>query len=422
MNFRQKANGVWMVDFTNDEGRRQRLSTGIKSPPQRTPPAEAKAAGRELVLGIRLPQGSALPSGQAPKRDGRLTMSDLFDKCEATVWHPDNVRSQRTIRSNLKVLRQFPSRTSNDAPSMPFGAVAVEDVHYTRLEQLVSDMKKLKGYKPATVKRKLAMVNTALKMATKWTDDDGTPLLKAKPAMPQIKVKNLKDRTISDTEEAAIWAALEKRRQEEPNRQWFRFRALLQVLFDTAARLGEVVPLGPDNIKQRGNMTYVEFPRYRTKSGKPRTVPLAPASVEALGGLMDHLVRVKGSDTWAFFGFEKNLPSVMFRQLRQDVADETGMDLSDVTLHTIRHTTLTRLARGGMELARLQLWAGHSDPKITAERYLHLDVSDLDTGLSILASRGTDRANGHERDTRRGNVPGSLTPPNRANPGTARLQ
>lgn len=414
MRYRQKPNGMWTVDY-DDNGQRRRISTGIKTAPQRNPPAEVKEAAREIILGIRTPKVTNVSSGgQARKGDGRLTVSDLLDKAEGTIWHPDNVRSQRTIRSNVRILQEM------------IGDELVENMTYTRLEQLVTDMK-ARGYQPATVKRKLAMLARALKMATMWTDAKGQPLLRYKPPLPKIAVNNLKDRIISEVEQEVLFAVLEKRRQLEPHRQWFAFRVFLWLMFDTAGRLSETLGLGPKNITTQKvgdqEVSFVTFPRYRTKSGKPRTLPLAPRSVAALGTLMDHLTLDKETSEWRFFGFTTSTADVMFRQIREDVMRETGMDVSDVSLHTIRHTVATRLAQGGMDLARLQQWLGHSDPKITAERYLHLIPSDLVGGLSILAgTRGTQDAALVGDRTKHVSVPNTLGDANGANPGTVRLQ
>jgi hypothetical protein len=113
---------------------------------------------------------------------------------------------------------------------------------------------------------------------------------------------------------------------------------------------------------------------------------------------------------------------VMFKQAREDVERETGMDLTGVSIHTIRHTVLTRLARGGMGLAQLQMWAGHSDPKITAERYLHLMPNDLVAGLSILGTHGTPDANQARDRISPVNVPSTTGDANSASRGTASLQ
>jgi integrase len=395
---------MWLIDYEED-GKRRRVSTGIKTAPMKNPPADVKSVGRDIVLGLRTPAVPVVSSaGQARKQDGRLTVSDLLDKCEKTIWHADNVRSQRTIRSNVKILNEY------------LGSEAVADMTYTRIEQLITDMK-AKGYQPATILRKLAMLKRALKQAVVWD------LLTAAPPTPRIVVRNLKERVITPEEETAIWVALEKRRQLEPNRQWFAFRVFLTVVFDTGGRLSEVLGLSPEHLQQQAQRTYLTFPRYRTKSGKPRTLPLADRSVSALGSLMDHLTRDKATGEFRFFGFTPQTADKMFRTIRTDVMTETGLDIADVGIHTIRHTVLTRLARGGMELARLQKWAGHSDPKITAERYLHLMPSDLDAGLDILGTvGGTDRTIKERNRT----GPVIVSVPNSgaigASPGTGRLQ
>lgn len=411
MRYRQKPNGMWLVDYEDEEGKRRRISTGLKTAPQKQPPPEVKAAGREVVLGIRKPNTGAVPTTtKARQQDGRLTMTELFDRCLGTIWHPSapRAKSQDTIRSNIKTISEW------------IGNEAVEDMTYTRLEQLANDMREA-GSKPATVKRKLAVIGRALTMAVKWE------LIPSRPPMPEMKVENVKERVIQPDEEEALFAALEKRRQLEPARPWFKMRVLLWFLFDTGGRLGESIRLGPDDLHQTSDgetiKTYVTFPRYGTKSGKPRTLPLAERSVDALASLMDHLTWDQKAEAWRFYGFSDNYAGALFRELRADVTEETGMDLSDVTLHTIRHTTLTRLAQGGMELARLQVWAGHSDPKITADRYVHLIPSDLDRGLDILdAGPNTRDVNRPVFRTKPVSLTRHGTGRNGANAGTPTLQ
>ena len=46
-------------------------------------------------------------------------------------------------------------------------------------------------------------------------------------------------------------------------------------------------------------------------------------------------------------------------------------------IHALRTTCATRLARCGVALVITQRWLGHSDPKLTAQHYTHLDVEDL---------------------------------------------
>jgi hypothetical protein len=76
-----------------------------------------------------------------------------------------------------------------------------------------------------------------------------------------------------------------------------------------------------------------------------------------------------------------------------------------------------------MDLARLQQWLGHSDPKITAERYLHLIPSDLVAGLAILSGTGgiPDAAKARDR-IKHGTVPNTKGEAIGASPGTMSLQ
>jgi integrase len=54
--------------------------------------------------------------------------------------------------------------------------------------------------------------------------------------------------------------------------------------------------------------------------------------------------------------------------------DDEGRKLD---IHSLRHTFGSRLARNGVGLVQVQRLMGHSDPKLTAQVYTHLDVEDL---------------------------------------------
>jgi integrase len=57
-----------------------------------------------------------------------------------------------------------------------------------------------------------------------------------------------------------------------------------------------------------------------------------------------------------------------------------------VRFHDLRHTTATLLLKAGVPLATVQRVLRHSDPRLTAMTYGHLDVSDMRAGLNDLAS------------------------------------
>ncbi len=57
-----------------------------------------------------------------------------------------------------------------------------------------------------------------------------------------------------------------------------------------------------------------------------------------------------------------------------------------VRFHDLRHTTATLLLKAGVPLATVQRVLRHTDPRLTAMTYGHLDVSDMRAGLNGLAS------------------------------------
>lgn len=360
---KRKPSGIYYIDLRGKGLGRVSLETRDR--------AAAIEKRRDIVLG-----NVPIKPTEKPRQGGsHLTVREILERAEVTVWR--DLKGQANLRSNVKILVSL------------IGSETLDQMTYSRMEKLVDEMRTL-GYAPATIKRKMAVLSKALSMATKWTDDNGKPLLAARPAMPTIQVRNQKDRVLSYAEETLVFSAIEARRQKEPNRPWARFAALIRFLLDTGARLGEAEKTGPHSITvvkddNGRDVRLVTFERYRTKSDKPRSVPLTDAAYAGLAGLND-LGLDPETGAWIYFPFKANGAWYMWSNIKEDVL-ALGGDISDVTLHTLRHTCLTRLAQGGLDLLRLQIWAGHSDPKITAERYIHLRPAQLVSGLDILQNQ-----------------------------------
>ncbi len=66
-----------------------------------------------------------------------------------------------------------------------------------------------------------------------------------------------------------------------------------------------------------------------------------------------------------------------YRSVRHRLEKVTELlDWDDVTFHTFRHTTASRLVQRGVDLRRVQTWMGHKAISTTI-RYAHLAPNDL---------------------------------------------
>lgn len=284
-----------------------------------------------------------------------VTLADLLDRALRVSWR--DVKGYRTLNSTVEFWKER------------YGTRFLASLSAEVLEVEVQRMRD-QGLAPSTIKRKLAVLQRAFKLAVDWE------LVARVPRFPEVKVENGRQRVLEPDEEVAVFEAVLHRAQVEPWRGWWQMERLIQTLIATGGRLGETLALRWMDVTRVMGRPYVTFTD--TKSGKPRTVPLTTGAFSALelqqaGGCpkvpMWTLTPVKAWSLWDV--------------IRADVK-AAGLNIDDVTLHTLRHTALTRLARGGLPLLQLQKWAGHSDPRITAERYTHLVATDLDAGAAIL--------------------------------------
>ena len=135
-----------------------------------------------------------------------------------------------------------------------------------------------------------------------------------------------------------------------------------------------------------------------TKSKKQRAVPLREGLVGRLRGLQvvhaDILGRVPTIADLVFLspeGAPWKRPTTNCMRIFDRLLVAAGIPKIDgegrkLDLHALRHTAGTRLARAGVGLVQTQRLLGHSDPKLTAQVYTHLDVEDLRGSVESLPS------------------------------------
>ncbi len=358
MKLYKKPSGIYAVEFQDEAGNRRRVTTGSRDR------AEAAARARDIIIGgvaEAIPQRSSPVSG--------ITMRDLFERCQDTVWsRREGCRSLATVRSNVKILNSL------------IGDVLIADMNFTRLAQLKDDLF-ARGYKPGTVKRKLDAISRALSVATEWELSGGKFALASKPRTPKVTCDNARDRVISSSEELAILDAVERRIAQYPATDWRRFGHLFRFLMDTGCRLGEALRVKVSDLEARDDgITYVTFPRYTTKNKRPRTLPLTDRIAETLPYLKATAVDGR------IFPLTPGTAWYQFNAVRSEVT-ASGINIEDVVLHSARHTCLTRLAKR-LRIHVVSWWAGHSSIQITVDTYAHLSSEDM-AGAHAILNGGT---------------------------------
>ncbi len=385
----QRNDGMWLVQFY-EGSKRRRLSTGTRDKKDARARMTEVAAGQAVASAPRPPvQTPARNPILSPESGDTMTMGQLLDRCRRTVWSErEGIKSQRTVSSNVKILSEM------------IGDEPITAMTYPRLERLKDELF-AKGYAAGTVKGKLHCISKALTMATKWVGADDKPLLTGKPAMPEVVSNSIRDRILNDIEEAALFAAIDRRIKAEPMRDWKRFRHLMTFLLNTGCRLGEALGITERSVKTthatimiqgekvEAEPTFVTFARYMTKNDKPRTLALSDEVIEALPYL-----KMNASPDGRLFPLKAATAWYMFKTVRSDLK-LGGVDISDVVLHSLRHTCITRLCESGeMSLDQVADYAGHSSTDVTRKFYRHLRPDESLRAVSIINNLNRRRKDG----------------------------
>ncbi len=150
--------------------------------------------------------------------------------------------------------------------------------------------------------------------------------------------------------------------------------ALLELLYATGVRVGELCSLDVDDIDRERRTI-----RVLGKGGKERVVPYGVPAAAALGAWLDHArpaLTSENSGPAAFLG--KRGGRVNQRQVRQVVhqALERVNDAPSLGPHGLRHSAATHLLDGGADLRSVQELLGHAT-LTTTQLYTHVSVDRL---------------------------------------------
>lgn len=298
---------------------------------------------------------------------GGKTLSKLIDEfVEAPptkgtrYWSPGHLDFWREQLGRLKVA----SITRGDINSARSTLQAKPAMRSTSLGPKVTT----KRLTTATVNRYLASLSSVLNFAL---DRD---LIDAHP-MKGGKVRKLAE----STGRRRILTAEEEGRLMEAARAstWHMLPLFLRMCLTTAARRGEVLKLRWADVHLDDSIAVLP----KSKNGRARALPLVSDVKAALAEAKK--VRPLASD-FVFFDpkdpeHPKNINAVWKTcRAAAGLLNDREDPLDKVVLHTTRHSAVTRMLKGGANLAQAAAVSGHQTLAML-KRYEHLAASDAVT-------------------------------------------
>lgn len=149
--------------------------------------------------------------------------------------------------------------------------------------------------------------------------------------------------------------------------------AVLEMLYATGVRVGELVAADVDDADQAGRLL-----RVMGKGGKERVVPYGVPASRAVARWLDEgrpALATRDSGPALFLGRRgQRLDQRQVRTVVHRGAQAAGVE--DIAPHALRHTAATHLLHGGSDLRSVQEILGHAT-LATTQRYTHVTADRL---------------------------------------------
>lgn len=166
-----------------------------------------------------------------------------------------------------------------------------------------------------------------------------------------------------------------KSEKETLSPEQLRLICLVEVLYSSGLRIGELVSLPLSSLRKGERFIHV-----RGKGGRERLAPLGGEARAAIDAYM--MVRAefipnggeKGREAKYLFpsrGRDGHLTRRRCHQLLKELAAKAGIDPNRLSPHVLRHAFATHLVEGGADLRSVQSMLGHADIG-TTQIYTHI--------------------------------------------------
>lgn len=229
----------------------------------------------------------------------------------------------------------------------------IKDIDTSMVDTFIEKLEQLKSHRgrplaAQTINHNVSVLSTLLRYAKQRDYITKLPHFSRKRPAPH------RVRWLSPDEEVKVFAAIDDAKYLIARKHKEEMKALTKILIDTGMRRGEVLGLTKDNIDGQ----WVRL--WKTKTGRARSVPLTPEAKELL-------------EKHVPFEIKEHQVHRFWAKVREDIGLEKD---EQFVLHTLRHTTATRMLKKTKNIAMVQKMLGHTNISTTL-RYAHIDDQDL---------------------------------------------
>ncbi len=269
-------------------------------------------------------------------------------------------------RDAIKLLLCYAADTRGNSAD----ELSVEEIDEALVLAFLDHLENDRGCTPRTRNARLA----AIRVFFGFIAREEPVLLSQCQRIRTIPLKRTAHKTVAYLEEAEMQALLDT--VDVNARSGVRDKALLLLLYNTGARVSEIVGIQTPDLRLQGAAAQVSL---LGKGKKQRSCPLWPETAQAL---QDYLKFRDPKDpaTEQFFLNANGAPVTRFgvgHIVRKYAASARSQCSSlrekSVTPHTIRHTTAMHLLRAGNDVNMVSYWLGHANIN-TTHIYVEIDM------------------------------------------------
>ncbi|MCB9833591.1 MAG: site-specific integrase [Planctomycetes bacterium] len=394
----KKGQFVWYGDWVDAEGKRHRVALS----------ADKRVAETRLANLIKDRDESL--GGQVPMLDVAIA--------EIMVAYMEAARLVRSASHIDRLGRLLPCVIER------LGVRVVKEISRARLNAYRA-RRHDEGLSNATINRELSSLRAMLTWAVDNELLGFNPMVGLKRLPEGEKFRKRPRRAATDDEAARIIAAAEAidvenaaffaaeksiRGKTKGERYALRERRVYvpqapfwRALLLTGARWNEAATIIWSDISFENRLLTLRAEN--TKTGKRRELPLHKAVIADLHMLKEVQRKARMRDVLdsdrVFLSPEGTSyldlanTTRRFHRIIKRAGIEKKTEKGSMTIHSMRHTFCTMLARAGVPLIEAQKLMGHSDPKLTAAIYSHVEAEDLRPAIDRLPGLGGEVKEGN---------------------------